>query len=113
MTEHRRAPRRHAEEVLQVTNTVTGELAGRIGNISIDGMMLVAARPARDDSLYQFSFQLPDEHGRRHELEVGMHEQWSEPANVPGQFWVGFRFIDIGERDQAVLNDWLERAHSH
>ena len=34
-------------------------------------------------------------------------EQWSEEANVPGQHWVGFRFIDIAPADAAVLRDWL------
>ena len=110
MNEHRRAPRRQADAIVQVTNSITGQIAGRVGNLSVDGMMLVANHPARDDTLYQFVFHLPDEHGHLQELEIGMHEQWSEPANVPGQHWIGFRFIDIGERDQAILNGWLERG---
>ena len=65
MVEHRRAPRRRAEGIIQVTNAITGDSAGRIGNLSIDGMMLVTERPGRDDALYQYSFQLPDERGRR------------------------------------------------
>jgi len=110
MVEHRRAPRRRAEEVIQVLNTITGEAVGRIGNLSIDGMMLVCDRPAREDALYQFSFQLPDEHGQLHQLEIGLHEQWTEQASVPGQHWVGLRFIDISAEDQALLQGWLERG---
>jgi hypothetical protein len=42
-----------------------------------------------------------------HPVEVGVHEQWSEEANVPGQHWVGFRIIDIAPADSAMLRDWL------
>ena len=108
--EHRRNPRKRADVIIQVTNAITGETLGRIGNLSNDGMMLVANRPVREDALYQFVFHLPDERGHPLPLEVGVHEQWSEPANVPGQFWAGFRFIDIGEHDQATLNRWLEQG---
>jgi hypothetical protein len=105
--EHRRSPRKPPGVIIQVTNTLTGEVFGRLGNISAEGMMLVASRPVVDDALYQLLFHLPDEHGRLHPIEVGVHEQWSEEANVPGQHWVGFRFIDIAPADAAVLRDWL------
>lgn len=110
MVEHRRAPRRRAEEAIPVVNSITGEVAGHIANVSIDGMMLVCEQPARDDALYQFSFQLPDEHGRPYRYEIGMHEQWTEQANVPGQHWVGLRFIDIAPDDILQLQGWLERG---
>jgi hypothetical protein len=71
-------------------------------------MMLITQRPLAEDALFQFLFHLPDSHGRLHPIEVGVHEQWSEEANVPGQHWVGFRFIDIGPEDTAVLRNWLD-----
>jgi PilZ domain len=113
MVEHRRAPRLRAEATIQVVNSITGEAAGRIANLSIDGMMLVTDRPARDDALYQFTFQLPDQRGQLRQLEIGMHEQWSEEAGVPGQHWVGLRFIDISPEDHALLQAWLERGRAH
>jgi len=107
MIEHRRSPRKPPGVIIQVTNTLTGDVIGRLGNISAEGMMLVASRPVVEDALYQLQFNLPDEHGRLHPIEVGVHEQWTENANVPGQQWVGFRIIDIAPTDGAVLRDWL------
>ena len=107
MIEHRRSPRKPPGVIIQVTNVMTGEVLGRLGNISAEGMMLVANRPIVDDALYQVLFNLPDEHGRLHPIEVGVHEQWSEQANVPGQHWVGFRIIDIAAAASTVLIDWL------
>ena len=107
MIEHRRSPRKPPGVIIQVTNMMTGEVIGRLGNISAEGMMLVGNRPIIEDALYQLSFHLPDEHGRLHPIEVGVHEQWSEPASIPGQFWAGFRIIDIDPQDRVALGAWV------
>ena len=49
----------------------------------------------------------------RHLLEVGVHEQWCESANVPGQYWSGFRIIDIAPDDYNVLYDWVMSPGGH
>ncbi len=110
MNDKRRLPRKRPDVPLQVTDAMTGDVVGRIGNISRDGMMLLALRPIRDDALYQFCFHLPDPHGRLQPLEVGVHEQWSSSGTLHGQNWVGFRFIDISPEDERVLQEWLVTA---
>jgi hypothetical protein len=112
MAELRRAKRKPPEQPIQVINAMTGATIGRVGNLSVNGMMLIADAPFREDALYQFVFQLPDAKGSLVSLEVGMHEQWSEPANVPGQYWAGFRIIDIAPQDAEVLAAWVEREGS-
>ncbi len=108
MREHRRSKRRHPDRQVQVFNTLTGEPIGQIGNLSSDGMMLIASREIRADALYQFSFPLHNSQGGPIEIETGMHEQWSEPASTPGQYWAGFRIISISADDQEMLNEWVE-----
>ncbi len=107
MNEHRRSPRKTAYVTIPVTNAMTEEPFGRIGNLSADGMLLVCNRAVMDNALFQLTFELTDADGRPHALEVGVHEQWSEPANVPGQYWIGFQFIDIAPRDRMVVESWL------
>lgn len=108
MREHRRSKRRDPEVPVQVINSMTGEPIGQIGNLSPDGMMLIASREVRADALYQFSFPLPVNQHAPIEIEVGMHEQWSEPASMPGQYWAGFRIVSISTEDQELLNEWVE-----
>lgn len=108
MREHRRSKRRDPEVPVHVVNTMTGEVIGQIGNLSQDGMMLIAHREVRPDALYQFSFPLPISGHGAVEVEVGMHEQWSEPASVPGQFWAGFRIVSMSMDDQELLAEWVE-----
>ena len=107
MNEHRRNKRKQADRAIEVMNAMTGAAMGRIGNISVDGMMMIAYTPIREDALYQISFHLPDGRGAAHPIEIGMHEQWTEQSGGAGQYWAGFRIIDISPDDQARLSDWI------
>lgn len=107
MNEHRRSPRKTAHVTINVTNAMTGEPMGRIGNLSADGMLLVCNRKVADNALFQLAFELVDANGAPRMIEVGVHEQWSEAANVPGHYWVGFQFIDVAPDDIAIIASWL------
>ncbi|MBS0430865.1 MAG: PilZ domain-containing protein [Proteobacteria bacterium] len=111
-SEQRRATRKHAPTPIEVNDSLTGEGIGRIGNLSRDGMMLIGRRKLNDNALYQFRFLLPGLDGKPHVLEAGVHEQWSEPAAVPGQHWAGLRIIALSEADTAVLNAWLDKPEA-
>jgi hypothetical protein len=108
MNEHRRKPRRHPDHMIGVLDVMTEALVGRIGNLSETGMLIQADQPLVDDGLYQFRFAVHDRAGVRHALEVGAHHLWSEPAGMPGQSWVGFRFIDISPDDAKRLGEWVD-----
>jgi len=110
MKNKRRLPRKQPDVPLQVTDAMTGETVGRIGNLSAEGMMLMATRPLREDALYQFVFHLPDSHGRLHPIEVGVHELWTDDGSAHGQTWSGYRFIDIAPDDEKMLREWLTHA---
>lgn len=107
-SEQRRATRKRALDPIEVTDALTGETLGRVGNLSSEGMMLIGRRQLNDDALYQVRFQLRDRAGKPHALEAGVHEQWSEPAAISGQYWAGLRMIALSEADAAVLAEWLE-----
>lgn len=107
-SEQRRATRKRAPDSIEVTDALTGENLGRIGNLSREGMMLIGRRQLNDDALYQVRFQLRDRAGKSHALEAGVHEQWSEPAAISGQYWAGLRMIALSEADAAILAEWLD-----
>ncbi|PIV32188.1 MAG: pilus assembly protein PilZ [Lysobacterales bacterium CG02_land_8_20_14_3_00_62_12] len=109
MNNARRSKRRKAEENLPVVDTMTGQCIGRIGDLSTEGLMLITEQRLHDDALYQLSFHLPDTRGLPALIEIGVHEQWTAPASVPGQFWSGFRIIDMASRDLDLIADWLDR----
>lgn len=108
MAEHRRNQRKRAHHAISITDAISGHQLGHVGNLSIDGMLMISGRQLPEDALFQVSFELPNgATARNHTLEMGLHEQWSETANVPGQFWTGFRIIDIAPEDYNILFDWV------
>ena len=109
MVENRRSRRKRVPQAIQVTNSLTGEMIGHVGNLSADGMLLITSRRLPENALFQFNFELPDAGGTPRRLEIGVHEQWGEPASIPGQFWSGFRIIDIAPEDRTTLAAWVEK----
>lgn len=112
MKEKRRQPRKRPDSPIAVTDTMTGAVIGRLGDASLEGMLLLAQVPIASDALYQVAFHLPDALGRLQPIEVGVHETWSHQTSIGGQSWVGFRFIDVGSDDVRVLREWLARAEA-
>jgi hypothetical protein len=107
--EHRRSRRKRVQTAIKVFDAITDQAIGHVGNLSADGMLLVSSRELPDDALFQLTFTLPGraaEQPRR--VEIGVHEQWGEPASFPGQYWVGFRIIDIAAEDHKALTAWVE-----
>lgn len=111
MQDTRTTKRKRPARVIDVVDSITGRSLGRIGNLSTDGMLLISPRALRANGLYQVHFKLPAKLGvSLQAVEIGVHEQWGEAANAPGQFWTGFRIIDISPEDQLRLNDWVRTA---
>jgi PilZ domain len=104
--EFRRSPRRKLRDIVLVSDVMTDEIVGRIGNLSEGGLLLIASTPLTEDALYQFRFRLPGETPL--DLEVGAHLLWLDRASTPGQSWVGFRFISLSERQHQQLRDWID-----
>ncbi|KAA2285330.1 PilZ domain-containing protein [Arenimonas fontis] len=111
-TDYRRAKRRKVGFSVDVTDTMTGEVVGKLSNLSETGMLLVLGRPLVDDALYQMRFLLPVEGGGMRSIEVGAHELWSDDAAAPGQVWTGFRFIDVAPDDVAFIREWVDAPGS-
>lgn len=104
--QQRRSPRRTPPHVIQVTDTMTGQLLGRIGNLSAGGMLLIAEQALPNGALYQVRFDLPVAEQTSQTLEVGMQLLWSETRSGPRPVWSGFRFISIAPDQAQFLHAW-------
>lgn len=106
----RRSVRKRARDAIMVTNAMTGETLGRIGNLSVDGMMLITAQPLPEGRLYQLQFLLSDAERQQRRMEIGIQCMWSEAARTERTHWTGCRIIDIAASEQEILEGWVERA---
>ena len=111
MNEYRRAKRRKVGNI-DVLDTMTGMLIGKLSNLSETGMLLILGEPITSDALFQLRFTLNDEAGKSRQVEIGAHELWSDEAAAPGQVWTGFRFIDVAPEDVAFIREWVDAPGS-
>ena len=106
----RRLPRRTPRDTVQVTDAMTGEPVGVIGNLSSSGMLLVAHVPMVEDAIYQLRFGLPQADGRMAELELGAHLLWIDAAaGGQGAQWCGLRFIAVPASAARALRAWTQQ----
>ena len=106
----RRKPRRGVPGMVDVTDTMTGEVVGCVGNVSAGGMLLICNRRLVPDGLFQFRFALPTESGDPEWLETGAHVLWQDEHGAPGQHWIGLRFIGLPPEAAHVLHAWTRHA---
>lgn len=109
----RRAERKRATFTAIVTDVISGQPIGHLGNLSSTGMLLISAQAPRSEALYQVSIPLSGS-GRlltqSQPIEAGIQEQWHEPAASSGQIWAGYRIVAISDADAARLDSWLAQA---
>ncbi len=109
----RRAERKPATFTAVVTDVISGEPLGHLGNLSSTGMLLISTQAPRSEALYQVSLTLPAS-GRAliqsQPIEAGIQEQWHESAASPGQIWAGYRIVAISDADAARLDGWLSHV---
>ena len=110
ITDARRAQRRNATGIIVVSDVMTAQVIGRIGNVSETGMLLVASQRLREDALYQLQFTLPGSSSTRQvEVDVGAHLLWTGAAHTPGQSLAGLRFLTISPAHLTALREWVGR----
>lgn len=110
--ESRRKKRRRIAATIEVVDTMTDGVLGRLGNLSENGMLLVASAPLTCDALYQVRFSLGGGE-RSHPIVVGAHVLWQDGSSVPGHVWTGLRFITVLDHQLKQLRDWLDSPGSH
>ena len=111
--ELRRKRRRQATDKVEVVDAMTDVVVGHLGNLSENGMLLIATVPLADDALYQLRFNLCHSRDRARAIEVGAHLLWQEGDGTQGHTWIGLRFITVLEHQLQQLREWLDAPGSH
>ncbi|HWS25155.1 MAG TPA: PilZ domain-containing protein [Xanthomonadales bacterium] len=106
----RRSVRKRVSESLQVTDLMTGAALGRIGNLSVDGLMLISPRALAERHVYQVQFPLPGAAAGAPRMDVGIQCLWSEAASGDHSHWTGCQIISISPDGQEMLDDWVARS---
>lgn len=104
--DQRRAPRKVVGAGVVAFDTVAEQPFGNLCNLSASGLLLIGGRAPRSEGIYQVRLPLPDASGS---IELGLQEQWHEPAASGGQYWAGYRIIAIDSTHGELLERWLRQ----
>ena len=104
----RRSVRKRAAQAIMVSNSMNGESLGRIGNLSLDGLMLIASKPICEEHYFQISFPLVTRGHPNQRLEIGVQCLWAEQSRSANAHFAGFKIIDIADSDLPQLKIWVE-----
>jgi hypothetical protein len=107
MKENRKATRKIADEVLEVSDQITGTQIGRVVNISAEGLMLLSHEPVLTGSVYQLALELSAADGEAKQIMFGAEAIWTSETNQPESFWTGFRIIDIANEDVLLIDELI------
>jgi hypothetical protein len=104
--DHRRAPRKPVDTVAVAIDSIAERPLGQLCNVSASGILLIGERKPGSGGIYQARMTLPS----GDEIELGLQEQWHDPAARPGHYWAGYRIIAISKDHGERLERWLRQA---
>ena len=106
MKSQRRIERHLLPYYLKVFNRITDKPMGSIGNISLDGLMLISPYPMLTAARFEMRIKIPRTDGGIRKIDFSATCQWSHEDVTPGSFDSGFALV-APPRDYAELIESL------
>jgi hypothetical protein len=91
----RRIERHQLPYYLKVFNGVTDKPMGYLGNVSLDGMMLVSQLPMLVNARFDLRLKIPTQDGVLLNIDFKATCHWSREDVNPGLYDSGFSLTDI------------------
>lgn len=92
MQSQRHISRLQLPSYLKVFNRITDKPMGFIGNVSVDGMMLISELPLLVGARFEMRLKIPGQPTQRF-VDLSATCQWSHEDVTPGSFDSGFALI--------------------
>ncbi len=92
MYDQRKYPRRHLMYYLEVMDLQTGEVIGRLVDITLVGMMIVSAKELPEHRPVTLRITLPEEFEEADHIDLQCESIWCHKDVNPGFYATGFCF---------------------
>lgn len=110
MNERRRKTRQRLVSLTVVLDKVSGEVLGRIGNLTCEGLMLCSDRPLATGERFHLQIQLPDEVAGHTRVDLEARSLWSQRAMDPMYYATGFEILNLSDTDRHVIEVLIQDA---
>ena len=108
--ERRKQQRRHIYFYSRVFDENTHELAGRLVDISREGMMLVSDRPIEADLNFKFKLVFPSPISGKKALVLEARSRWSKNTGTQDLFDNGFELINVSIQNARMIDGLLKNT---
>lgn len=107
MEKERRSERKHLLYYFEVIDCNTNTPAGRVVDITTEGLMLVSENILKQKEVYSLKLKLPEEIKTDVELTFKAKCMWSKGADNKDLFDSGFLFLDLTDENREIINNLI------
>jgi len=93
---------------LRVYDRTTGQLLGRLGDLTTDGVMLISEEPIEIRKTFHLRIDLPEQIEGRREITFEAISRWASKDINPNFHDTGFQFSVISRDDLDAVIELIE-----
>jgi len=108
LDDRRRAQRRHLIHYLGAVDGETGELIGRVVNISSGGVMVVSGQAIETEGLFRLRLVLPVDIAGSGEIPFDARSVWCSRNERTQLHDTGFELLDVTQKDIRAIESLIE-----
>ena len=91
----RQAERKRVRLTLEMQDSQTSQIVGRVLDLSIDGFMLLAKQEVKPNQQYEFILNLSEAIKFNKTIQLTVECRWCQPSNTAGYFGAGFTVSNV------------------
>jgi c-di-GMP-binding flagellar brake protein YcgR len=108
MDERRKSPRRSLYRYLEVVDSKSKRLVGRLVNLTPEGMMLMSEKPIKEQGTRKLKVSLPESVLNLKTITVDTECRWCATSVNPDYYDAGFEFTKIPEQSAEAIDYLLK-----
>lgn len=109
INDRRSLRRRHLLFYLDVVDRKTGQVMGQLGDISTDGLLIIAKDPLPRNEIYEVAIRLPRMRGfSQDNVNMTVESRWISPDSNPDLSCTGCQVVDIDDQNRVLVDHLIE-----
>ncbi len=111
MYKNRQRPRKNTPHLVKAVDQATGQVLGRVVDITADGMMLISSMALKLGDVYDIRINLPVMVHYRSDVDVHAEVMWTGPDTNPQYHKAGFKFTNLPSDDGYLLEEVMHKLN--
>lgn len=109
MKERRKSERKSLVAYTQVFDLYAGDLLGYLGDLTVQGIMVISEKPMQKDIEITLAIELPElPNIKAHRMTLPARVAWCEQDISPEFYNVGFEFKEVKEEQQSMIESIIQ-----